>query len=147
MFSVRFYYNSFSSNFSTMNAEIKRIVPENSEVYRYLFQFCCGRNKAIKAQVLADQFLVNLREINEEIRCLRKSGALIGSLKEPPYGYYIPADSKEVKEYLDTFQGELFDMLETFNRQKRAKRVFLDSLKSGELFEFKKDTAGQLMFV
>lgn len=116
------------------------------DIYNYLYQFCRGRKKPVKASSLADYFQINLRETNEIIRLLRKDGILIGSAKGEPCGYYLPVTEEEVKEYLDTFKSELFDMLQTYNRQKRAKKVFLESRQMEDLFDYKADTAGQLMF-
>ncbi|HOX55176.1 MAG TPA: flagellar protein FliT, partial [Candidatus Omnitrophota bacterium] len=62
------------------------------------------------------------------------------------YGYYLPATKEEIKDYLDTFRNELLDMLQTFNRQKRAKKAYLESLQMEDLFNFEPDPAGQLMF-
>jgi biotin operon repressor len=107
-------------------------VPSNSSIYAYLCQFHRGKAYAVKAQVLADRFGISLRDVNEEIRILRKAGILIGALKERPFGYYLPLTEVEAGEYLSAFKHELFDMLETFNRQKRAKQVFIDSFHSPE---------------
>lgn len=118
-----------------------------TEIYQYLNAFHRGRNYPVRAEYLVNQFQIGLREINEIIRQLRKDGFLIGSAKSPPYGYYLPVTEKEVQEYLGTFKSELFDMLETYNRQKRAKKNYLENLHTGELFNFKTDPAGQAVFV
>ncbi|MCX5711895.1 MAG: HTH domain-containing protein, partial [Candidatus Omnitrophica bacterium] len=94
-----------------------------------------NRSNPIKAATLAAQIGVSLRDINESIRQLRKTGLLIGSSKEPPYGYYIPANEQEAREYLNSFKAELFDMLATYNRQKRAKQSYLDDLRTNDLFK------------
>ncbi len=121
-------------------------IPANSTIHQYLCRFHTGRANPIKAKDLAIRFDTDLRAVNEEIRQLRKSGILIGSTKSGAAGYYIPANEEEAKEYLSTFKSELFDMLETFNRQKRARKLFIDSKKTNDLF-LRPETSGQLTFV
>lgn len=94
----------------------------DDEVLEFLCQHCSGRDNAVKAKHIALSLRSNLRDINQSIRILRKRGILIGSAKIPPYGYYIPVTEDEVRGYLDSFKKELYDMLNTFNRQKRAVR-------------------------
>jgi methionine synthase II (cobalamin-independent) len=129
-----------------MRDNFDQFKPGDSQIYKYLLQSHTGKTNPIKARDLAEKFNKGLREINEEVRQLRKSGVLIGSLKEPPFGYYIPANADEAREYLSAFKDELFDMLDTYNRQKRVRLIFLDSLRMNDLFEFKKDNAGQYSF-
>lgn len=93
-----------------------------------------GRHRAVKAQDLANKFQTVLREINEAVRVLRKAGRMIGSSKGSPSGYYVPANEQEIKEYMDSFKHELYDMLDTFNKQKRAKAKHLESLVQDQLF-------------
>lgn len=104
------------------------------DVYLYLSTQCLGRAQAVKASELAKKFDTTLRVINNAVRDLRKDGYLIGSAKEPPFGYYIPTSEAEAKEYLHAFKSELFDMLKTYNRQKRAQHEFINSLKHRDLF-------------
>lgn len=115
-----------------------------SKIYRHLLQFYCGRINAVKAKTLADKFNLSLREVNDEIRNLRRQGALIGSSKEFPYGYYIPSGELEINEYMDTFHDELFDMLQTYNIQKRAARKFKDRRRQPEFFAV---PSGQFVFI
>jgi hypothetical protein len=114
------------------------------DVLDFLMQKCFGRKNAIKAQDLATYFNISLREINSVVRNLRKEGHLIGSSKERPYGYYLPSNESEVKDYLSAFKHELFDMLRTFNLQRRAQKIYLDNLKQIDLFPTQYDQAGQL---
>lgn len=118
-------------------------------IYSYLIACHSCRGRAIKAADLAFKFDTNLREINEIIRQLRKDGNLIGSAKEPPFGYYIPVTDTEVKAYLDSFKNELFDMLNTFNRQKRAQRNFIErkNYEPENLFPVEVGEAGQMEMV
>lgn len=113
-------------------------------IHEYLKVNCFGRQKAAKADFLANGFNISLRDINEAVRQLRKDGYLIGSSKGAPSGYYIPATEEEVKNYLDTFKSELFDMLSTFNRQKRAKHAYIENLRTKDLFGYDYDKAGQM---
>jgi biotin operon repressor len=92
-------------------------------IHEYLKVNCFGRGTAAKAEYLANGFNVSLRDVNEAVRQLRKDGYLVGSSKEKPYGYYLPANESEISGYLGTFKSELFDMLKTFNRQKRARKA------------------------
>lgn len=120
-------------------------IPADSEVYQHLIQFCRGRPNAIKAQILADKFFKSLRDINDEIRWLRREGILVGSSKEKPYGYYIPATQGEMDEYLDSFKGELFDMLQTLKAQRRARKQIIEEAQyKSTLIETKMDKTGQL---
>lgn len=121
-----------------MNAKLK------PAVLQYLSRMCRGRVNAGKAKVLAGVFQVDIREVNEAVRQLRREGMLIGSAKERPYGYYIPGTEQEVREYLGTFRNELFDMLETFNLQKRAARAYRENLATKDLFQA--DPSGQMAF-
>ncbi len=120
--------------------------PSNSSIYHYLCQFHTGKARPIKAKDLAVRFSITLRDVNEEIRQLRKAGILVGSMKGKGSGYYIPANIEEAKEYISAFKSELFDMLDTLNRQKRAQRTFVDSYKYNDLFNFKPESTGQLVF-
>lgn len=119
----------------------------NSQIYQHLKVNAVGRLKAVKAQYLAGIFGITIRDVNAAIRDLRLEGKLIGSSKKPPFGYYLPASEKEISEYLDTFKSELFDMLLTYNKQKRAKASYLENQKIGNLFELKPNQNGQLSFV
>lgn len=76
------------------------------------------------------------------VRLLRKEGYFIGSSKEPPCGYYIPSTEQEANECLDTFRGELFDMLHTYNIQKRAIKKIRDQVNQPE---FLVQSSGQLV--
>jgi len=123
------------------------LVPTDSEIYHYLLQFCQGKYQSIKAKDLAEKFFKSLREINREIRWLRQEGILIGSSKEPPYGYYIPANELELKEYMDTFKDELFDMLRTFRAQRKAKYRFVEQQQyKTSLIKTEVDKTGQIAF-
>lgn len=113
------------------------------KIHQYLLSFHQGRHRPIKAVDLADVFHVEIRGIAEAIRQLRLDKILIGSSKEKPYGYYIPATEQEIKDYLDTYREELFDMLQIHNVQKRAARIALEKLHQPE---FKVD-AGQYAFI
>lgn len=112
-------------------------------VYRSLLAH--GRENPIKASVLAHELQTSLRDINEMVRRLRKSGVMVGSRKEPPYGYYIPGSDEEIAEYLSSFRAELFDMLRTFQRQRRASREYVDSRRTRDLFSVTK--TGQLEMI
>jgi biotin operon repressor len=116
-------------------------------VLDYLRLFCFGRVKAVKADVLAERYQTSRREINSVIRDLRKEGHLIGSSKDKPHGYYIPANEGEVLQYMDTFKSELFDMLETFNRQKRMQRAFIENVNNHQLFPTAVNQDGQMELV
>lgn len=112
------------------------------QIYTYLTYYAHGRKKAIKAYTLATHYQINVREVNEIIRQLRKEGKLIGSAKEPPYGYYIPATEAESKEYLKTFKSELFDMLGTYNKQKRAQKNRIEQFSQPEFI--RESESGQM---
>lgn len=118
-----------------------------SQVIEHLKLFCHGRIKAIKADDLAHKFLTSRREINSVIRALRKEGHLVGSSKDKPHGYYVPASPEEVREYLETFKSELFDMLHTFNRQRRAQRSFIENQQNQQLFPAQFNHEGQMELV
>lgn len=105
-----------------------------NDVLNYLSAHSRGRGNAVKAWILAAALGTSLRSVNEAVRELRQDGRLIGSAKEPPYGYFIPIDEVEVRTYLHSFRGELFDMLKTYNRQRRAQREHIAQAQVGELF-------------
>lgn len=117
------------------------------DVFNYLRQCCYGRPRAAKAELIARDFGINIRTVNDVVRLLRKDDILIGSAKEKPFGYYLPATEDEIKDYLDTFKAELFDMLKTYNRQKKARQNYLETLKTKDLFACKTEQSGQLAFV
>ncbi len=102
-----------------------------------------GRANAVTAEVLSARFGVRVREITSVVRDLRRAGKLIGSAKERPFGYYIPVNDGEVRDYLHGFRNELFDMLRTLNIQKRAARAYLEQLAAKQA-EFSVDKNGQL---
>lgn len=112
------------------------------QLFYFLSMFCRGRACAIKAHDIGLKIGVSLREVNDLIRELRKEGKLIGSAKEQPYGYYLPVSEQEVDNYLHSFKGELFDMLETFNRQRRARKLYIES--QNQDFMFKVGAGGQI---
>jgi biotin operon repressor len=110
----------------------------------YLQTFCLGRQRAVKADVLALNFCTSRREVNSLIRDLRKNGHLIGSAKEQPYGYYIPISQEEVKDCLDTFRSEVMDMLHTYNQLRRAQRELIDNVNNHQLFPAEFNESGQM---
>ncbi|MDI6606521.1 MAG: hypothetical protein QME65_05230 [Candidatus Omnitrophota bacterium] len=117
-------------------------------IYEYLNRYCQGKPNAVKAKALAGTFSMRIRDVADYIRALRKSGILIGSSKEPPCGYYIPAGEEETKEYLNTFKSELFDMLQTFNAQRRARRQIIEQGQyKNRLIETRADADGQLELI
>lgn len=77
---------------------------------------------------------------------LRKEGKLIGSSKIPPFGYYLPANENEVKDYLHCFKNELLDMLETYNRQRRAQKDYFNRNQQ-ELFPAAYNVEGQMEMI
>lgn len=129
---------------SQQNTHSTTFLPANSTVYQYLCRFHAGKASPIKAKNLAAVFHMDLRSINEEIRQLRKSGILIGSIKTEPAGYYIPANEEEEREYIDVFKKELFDMLQTLNIQKRALKRRRENSKTNDLFTYKYQPSGQI---
>lgn len=117
-----------------------------SRVYEVLQKHARGRAEAVKAARLAVELNSTMRDINEAVRCLRRRGHFIGSAKTKPYGYYIPVTAQEIDAYLYAFKSELFDMLQTFNRQKRAKARYMESLRAGDLFGYRCGDSGQFSF-
>lgn len=131
-----------------MYNEMDQFIPTDSQIFHYLTQFHTGKVRPIKAKDLAVKFNITLRDVNGEVRQLRKAGVLVGSMKGKDSGYYIPANAEEAREYISAFKSELFDMLDTLNRQKRAQKTFVDSFRYKDLFGLKPDkTTGQLTFV
>ncbi len=92
----------------------------------YLKNHCLGGKNAAKASVLAEQFSLTIREVNDAVRDLRQSGIIVGSLKKPPFGYFIPVTEDEVHDCLNAFKGEVFDMLHTYNILKRSCKAALE---------------------
>jgi biotin operon repressor len=115
-------------------------------ITEYLQLNCYGRVKACKAAALAEKFNSSLREINSVIRKLRKDGRLIGSSKDKPHGYYIPANSDEVRDHLQTFKQELFDMLDTYRIQRKTARIQAEE-KGYSQSLFKEDKTGQMTMI
>lgn len=118
-----------------------------NHVFDYLNSFCLGRARSAKADDLARIFNSSRREINNVIRELRKEGRIVGSSKEKPFGYYIPITPEEVREYLNSFRNELFDMLHTYKLQRRAQRSFIENINSKSLFPTEFNDAGQMELV
>lgn len=118
-----------------------------ASVLQYLKIRCLGRDSAVKARDLGTAFGISLRAVNDVVRELRKDGVMVGSSKREPYGYYLPSNSREIKEYLAEFRAELFDMLKTYNIQRRAKDKHLEDLSTGSLFDLKIGETGQFSLV
>ena len=116
------------------------------DVLSYLEAFHRGRKNPIKAKDIASQFNINLRGMNGIIRQLRLQSYVIGSAKEPPFGYYLPATDLEAKTALDTYKDEVLDMLHILNVQKRAVKRFMETKKQPEFFN-KPENKGQLAFI
>jgi biotin operon repressor len=116
-------------------------------IHSHLKLFGLGRIKAIQAAVLAEAFGMSLRQVNAVIEDLRKSGVMIGSAKVFPCGYYIPANSEEVKAYIHTYRSEMLAMLKTFNIQRRAQRSFIENINQQQLFPAEFNDAGQMELV
>jgi hypothetical protein len=123
-----------------------------NQIHRYLCLYAHGASHAKTGKSIADQFHTNWRTVAAVIRQLRIDGVLIGSRKgnnrpsltsfrELP-GYYIPETTQEANDYLQTFKAELFDMLTTYNRQKKAKQRITENQKSEDLF-YKTNASGQ----
>lgn len=117
------------------------------QIHNFLKDNCLGRSRAIRALDIGSRFSIDIREVNAVIHSLRLDGVLIGSSKERPYGYYLPANELEAKKFLDTYGAEMFDMLSVYNRQKRAKRDYLDQFNNQGSFNFNKEATGQLAFI
>lgn len=113
-------------------------------VLDHLSSFCQGRCRSVKADELARIYNTSRREINNAIRELRKAGRLIGSSKEPPYGYFIPITPEESRDYMNAFRSELYDMLQTYSRQRRASKTLLEDVNNGQLFPTVIDSSGQI---
>ena len=100
-------------------------------VYEFLMARCKGAGSSVKAKHLAERFTMSLRDINHVIRNLRNKGVLIGSLKTPPFGYYIPVTAEEITTFMDVFKHEMFSMMRTFNiMQKSARELKLEGLQT-----------------
>jgi len=119
----------------------------HNEVHEFLRKFHVGRHNSIIAAELAKYFDTSVRDINEAIRQLRKSGILVGSAKETPCGYYIPANLTEAEEHLNTFRSELFDMLHTYNHQKRLIKKLIKEAHEQDLFAYRDSRLRQLELV
>ncbi len=114
-------------------------------IYQHLLDNCRGRSRPARAEDLANKFGFGIRDISQAIRELRLTGILVGSSKEKPFGYYLPITEEEVKNYLDTYKSELFDMLSVYNKQKRARKAHLEDIRNKDLFtNYKSNPAGQL---
>jgi hypothetical protein len=127
-----------------------------NRIYQYLQTNCLGENHAKTGAVIAEEYKTTLRTVAEIIRQLRIEGFLVGSSKgsvnahkDSPRrlpGYYIPKTKKEIDSYLQSFKDELFDMLKTYNRQKRARIKFLIEQQTEDLFDYKYNPTGQAEF-
>jgi hypothetical protein len=128
-----------------------------NRIYQYLQTNCLGENHAKTGAVIAEEYKTTLRTVAEIIRQLRIAGFLIGSSKgsvnvhkDSPRripGYYIPQTKKETDNYLQSFKDELFDMLKTYNRQKRARIKFITEQQTKDLFPYKVSPSGQTELV
>ncbi len=127
-----------------MHSAKENLNPDESVIYQYLFRYCRGKVKAIKADDLARQFNITRRDINDEIRNLRRAGALIGSSRQEPFGYFVPNCREEAKEFMGAYRNEVYDMLVTYNRMKRAQRNYLNS-KTQEDFNWEHIDTGSVM--
>jgi Holliday junction resolvase RusA-like endonuclease len=124
------------------------------KIYQYLQTNCRGESSAKTGSSIAKEFETEWRAVAGVIRQLRLDGVLIGSnkgssktLTNAPKklpGYFIPVTKEEVDNYFKSFKDELFDMLKTFNRQKRAKMQFITNQQSKDLFSYKYAPSGQL---
>ena len=86
----------------------------------HLQMHALGRQRAIKAQRLAEGFGLSIREINEVIHDLRESGLIIGSSKIRPFGYYIPETDDERRDCIRTYESEAMDMMRILTRMKKS---------------------------
>lgn len=101
-------------------------------VYHHLLMH--SRKNPIKAADLAAIVGLSLRDINDVIRQMRKSGVMVGAEKRAPYGYYIPGSIEEARECIRGFRSEMFDMIRTHQKMRRAYREFVENYKSSDLF-------------
>lgn len=122
-----------------------------TQIHRYLCLYAHGARNAKTGKTIAREFNTEWRTVAGVIRQLRIDGVLIGSSKgnnrisnssQTRAGYYIPETAQEVDSYLKAFKDELFDMLKTFNRQKKAKQRMTENLASSDLF-YKTNPSGQ----
>ena len=120
-------------------------------ILRYLSLYAHGARNAKTGKVIAQEFNTEWRTVASAIRQLRIDGVLIGSskgnnrlgsLSQNRAGYYIPETEQEVDNYLKAFKDELFDMLKTYNHQKKAKQRRADNLATTDLF-YKTAPSGQ----
>jgi biotin operon repressor len=125
-----------------------------SQIYQYLQTYARGEASAKTGKHIAREFNTEWRAVASVIRQLRLDGVLIGSSKRNTRtitnapqklpGYFIPITKEEVDNYFKSFKDELFDMLKTFNRQKRAKIQFITDQQSKDLFNYQYNPSGQM---
>ena len=112
-------------------------------VYHHLLTH--SRQNPIKAADLAALVGITLRDINEVVRIMRKSGVMVGAEKRKPYGYYIPGSAEEAKECIRGFRSEMFDMIRTYQRQRKEYWRYVNSQQSKDLFEL--NSVGQFELI
>jgi len=124
-----------------------------NRIYQYLQTNCLGEASAKTGKFIAKKFKTEWRAVADIIRQLRQDGVLIGSskgcsralnlLSKKHPGYYIPQTKEEIDTYFKSFKDELFDMLKTYNRQKRARIKFITDQQIKDLFPYKVSPSGQ----
>ena len=85
-----------------------------NRVLAYLEERHVGRNRAIKARVLAARLGERERVVRAAISQARKDGALILSAISPPYGYFVADNVQEWREFRNSnLRPRALDILET----------------------------------
>jgi biotin operon repressor len=104
-----------------------------------------GRDNPIKADELAGIIGVSRRDINEAVQTLRNSGVLIGASRSEPFGYYLPGSIEEAKECVRPMRSEMFSLIRTHQKTRKAFHEFCAQMQSNDLFV--PDAVGQYEMV
>ncbi|MGO2789662.1 MAG: hypothetical protein ACTIBA_00900, partial [Lactobacillus delbrueckii] len=79
-----------------------------------------GEKNAKKVKLIILQSGCNKRDLYETRESLLKKGVPIGSLRHPPYGWFIPANKEEAKRGLLEYSSQAATMNKTVARFKAA---------------------------
>lgn len=72
-------------------------------------------------KVLAEHFNLSERKVKDIVRTLRREWLLpIGSLRQPPYGYYWILSPKDFLDWSRAYRSQAIDELATLHRLQRA---------------------------
>lgn len=90
--------------------EQKKVLEQNEQLIWLILMVCRGRERALTAKKIRQRIngRYTIRQIRSIIQALIEDfGYSIAATSHPPYGYYIPQNEDEIKEYANNLKARI----------------------------------------